>query len=121
MAILIDKEEVYDAIDRVEELKGSAYLRVLEELKTIPVHRVEKDCRGCFGASFGDCERCENYKYISARTEIEKRIVAPVKWFDETIGEWLDVVDEWIQYFNGERHKHARKVRTLWQRIKRVR
>ena len=53
MAILIDKQEVYDAIDRVDEIKGYAYIRILEEIGSLPIHKVEKDCRGCFGASFG--------------------------------------------------------------------
>ena len=121
MAILIDKEEVLDAIDRVEDLKGYVYVRTLEEIEEIPVHRIEKDCRGCFGASFGDCERCERYKYVSLRTEIQKKLVAPIEWFDKGFQRYIDVIDEWVQYFNSERHKHARKVRTLWQRIKRVR
>lgn len=120
MAILIDKEEVYDAIDRVEEIKGYAYIRILEEIKEIPVHRIEKDCRGCFGASFGDCERCENYKYVSARTEIQKRLVAPIDFIDRELKAYGEVIDEWLEYFNNERHKHERRARTLWQKIKRV-
>ena len=120
MAILIDKQEVYDAIDRVDEIKGFAYIRILEEIGSLPIHKVEKDCRGCFGASFGDCDSCENYKYVSLHNEIQKRLVAPIEWFDNVFERYCEVLDEWVQYFNSERRKHARKVKTLWQRIKRV-
>lgn len=26
----------------------------------IPADEIEKDCSGCMGAAFGDCEQCEN-------------------------------------------------------------
>ena len=121
MAYLIDKERVLEAIDEVEGIKGYEYLRLLELIREIPVQVVERDCRGCFGASFGDCEECEQYKYVSVRTEIQRRLVAPIDKFDNAVKEYIGVVDEWVQYFKSERNKHARKVRTLWQRIKRVR
>lgn len=121
MAYLIDKERVLEAIDEVEGIKGYEYIELLEKIRAIPIQVIEKDCRGCFGASFGDCERCERYKYVSVRTEIQKRLVAPVEWIDNGIKNYLDVVDEWVQYFKSDRNKHARKVRTLWQKIKQAR
>ena len=121
MSYLIDKDRVLDAIDEVEEIRGYGYIRLLELIKEIPVQVVEKDCRGCFGASFGDCERCERYKYTSVRTEIQKRLVAPVEKFDKAFKEYINVVDEWVKHFNREKEKHARKVRKIWQRIRQVR
>ena len=119
MGYLIDKERVLEAIDSVEGIKGFEYLSLLEAINDIPIQVVEKDCRGCFGASFGDCENCERYKYVSTRTEIQKRLVTPIEKIDAGIKAYLDVVDEWVQYFKLER-KHLKKVQTLKDKIKQL-
>lgn len=117
MAYLIDKERVLEAIDSVEGIKGFEYLSLLEAINDIPVQVIERDCRGCFGASFGDCEKCERYKFVSVRTEIQKRLVSPIEKIDAGIKEYLDVVDEWVQFFKSER-KHYRKETKLCDKIK---
>ena len=121
MAKLIDIDRVYDAIDEVEGIRGLEYIELLEKIRDIPIQVVERDCRGCFGASFGDCENCEQYKYVSTRTEIQRRLVAPIEKIDNGFKEYIDVVDEWVQYFKSEKSKHLRKGQKLWERIKRAR
>ena len=118
MAYLIDKERVLEAIDEVEGIKGFEYIELLEKIRDIPILVIERDCRGCFGASFGDCESCERYKFVSTRTEIQKRLVAPIEKIDRGFKEYIEVVDEWVQYFKNREVKHLRKGEKICEKIK---
>ncbi len=120
MAYLIDKQKVLDAIDEVKDLRGQAYCELVDAINELPILAVERDCRGCFGASFGDCERCERYKFVSVRTEIQRRLVGIVETIDNGLDEYCEVVGEWIQYFKNRERKHFKKGK-LCEKIKQLR
>ena len=57
---LIDRQAVLDALDKTEDIKGTAYVNMEQAIKDIPTQVVISDCTECFGASFGDCQICVN-------------------------------------------------------------
>lgn len=58
MADLIRREDAIRALVSVPDIKGPGYRLLLEKLQHIPSIDKER-CYGCFGASFGDCEECQ--------------------------------------------------------------
>ena len=56
---LISKEEVFEALNECDEVRGFAYKQINEAIEKIPTRAIIPDCRGCFGASFGDCDECQ--------------------------------------------------------------
>lgn len=119
MAYLIDKEKVLEAIDETEDLRGYAYTSLVDAIEKLPILAVERDCRGCFGASFGDCEECERYKFISARTEAKRRLVGIIERIDAGLDEYFEVVGEWIHYFKNREVKHSKR-RKICEKIKQL-
>ena len=59
---LIDREAVIQALNETTEIRGYAYTVLMRALEEIPTKAVLRDCNGCFGASFGDCDKCERVK-----------------------------------------------------------
>lgn len=53
------KDEVLQVIDDCEHISGFAHKMLTEAIEALPTRGVIRDCDGCMGASFGDCEKCE--------------------------------------------------------------
>jgi len=59
MGDLIRRQDAIKALVECDDIRGVAYVQLERALKEIPAVAVERDCNGCFGASFGDCPDCE--------------------------------------------------------------
>ena len=119
MAYLIDKEHVLEAIDEVKDLRGATYCEVVDAINELPIIAVEKDCRGCFGAGFEDCEKCERFKFASVRVEIRDRLSGIVETIDRGLEEYIEVLNEWVEHFKNRERKHFKRNK-LCEKIKRI-
>ena len=60
--ILINKEDVEEMLKTTDELPAYAFKILDEKLQKIKPQAVIRDCKGSFGASFGDCEDCKELR-----------------------------------------------------------
>ena len=61
--LAVDKNKVEEILRDTPELPGYAFKILDEKLQALPV-TVIRDCNGCFGASFGDCENCKEIRRL---------------------------------------------------------
>lgn len=59
---LISRADALQALVDTADIRGYAYTELERRLNEIPTRAVVRDCYGCMGASFGDCDSCESVK-----------------------------------------------------------
>ena len=62
MKELILREEVEELLIDTSELTGYQFKILDEKLSNLKTRAILRDCDGCFGESFGDCDGCERIK-----------------------------------------------------------
>lgn len=53
---LISKQDAIDILNAAEDVKGYGYSQVHNGIIEHKPRAIIRDCNGCFGASFNDCE-----------------------------------------------------------------
>ena len=59
---LYDMDDIMEALNSTPDIKGIGYQEFHDKLMALRPAAVIRDCDGCMGASFGDCETCEKIK-----------------------------------------------------------
>ena len=79
---LVDKQDVFDALDATEEIKGMAYINMERRIEELPIRAIVRDCTQCMGATFQDCDKCERIVLPTTRSKV-----------CDKLSEAIDVID----------------------------
>lgn len=105
---LIDRQAVLDALDKTEDIKGTAYVNMEQAIKDIPTQVVIPDCTECFGASFGDCQICVNV-LPTVRSKVFNKLGDVIEHIDLNVEAKANRIALFIKDLKRKRGKHAKR------------
>ena len=70
---LYKMEDIMDALDSTEEIRGYAYTALQDKLNELEPAAVIRECDGCMGASYNykDCEECRPGEVICKKDKMK--------------------------------------------------